>query len=186
MPTNYSNCTGCPYINQLHLSGTFIAPLSTPLSIDYGTNSDILLIFQAPGLDEWLGNTTSGMRIPIDSVNPHSAANRMRRSMLRKSTSRVDYDITEAVQCYPGKKNTGRDKIPSSVSMRYCLQHLINDLSRKRYNKIVAFGDIAYQMTCNAVSIINTNTKISMTQPAPIYAKHPSGKVSNVSLDASY
>ena len=186
MPANYSNCIGCPYVNQQHLSSGGIAPVFTPLSIDYGTSSNVLLVFQAPGFDEWIGNTASGMRIPIDSVNPHSAGNRMRRSMVRKNTSRADYDITEAVQCYPGKKSTGRDKIPSSTSMRCCLRHLINDLSQKQYNKIVAFGDIAYQMTCNAVSIINTNTKISIIQPTPIHAKHPSGRVSNSSLDASY
>lgn len=186
MPNNYNHCSNCPYIHQGHLVQQHYAIPSVPLSIDYGNNADVLLIFQAPGLDEWIGNTLSKRRIPIDSNNSHSAAARIRNSMRRKGASRNNYDITEAVQCFPGRNSNGRDKKPSTTSMRCCLRHLVNDLSQKQYAQIIAFGHIAYQMATDAVNIINTNLKIGLTQPAPKYAPHPSGGVTNSTLDASY
>ena len=41
-------------------------------------------------------------------------------------------------------------------------------------------------MATDAVGIINTNTKIGLTQPTPKYAPHPSGGVTNAILDSSY
>ncbi len=42
-------------------------------------NSDVLLIFQSPGMDEWENNK------PLSSDNPHSTAKRMENSFLGKS-----------------------------------------------------------------------------------------------------
>ena len=186
MPNNYNYCGNCPYINQGHLPQQQCATPSIPLNIDYGSNADVLLIFQAPGLDEWTGNTLSKRRIPIDSNNSHSAAARIRNSMRRNGANRNDYDITEAVQCFPGRNSKGRDKKPSTISVRCCMRHLVNDLSQKKYTQIIAFGSVAYQMATDAVGIINTNTKIGLTQPTPKYAPHPSGGVTNAILDSSY
>lgn len=66
------------------------------------------------------------------------------------------------------------------------MRHLVNDLSQKKYTQIIAFGSVAYQMATDAVGIINTNTKIGLTQPTPKYAPHPSGGVTNAILDSSY
>lgn len=188
MPNNFNNCIGCPYCQQIHLPQLQKSLVNSPLSIDIGNNADTLLVFQSPGTDEWGGGvlTVSGNRIPIDSKNRYSAAARMRNSMARKGVVRTDYDITEAVQCFPGKKSNGRDKRPSVNSMMCCLHHLVNDLSVKKYNKIVAFGAVAYQMTTQAVGIVNTNNVIKFMQPLPIFARHPSGWISNNNLDASY
>lgn len=188
MPANYSNCSLCPYFNQQHLTGInsiYSIQNPTPLSMDIGSNADTLLIFQAPGVDEWTGNTVSGNRIPIDSQNSHSAAARMRNSMQRNVVQRTNYDITEAVQCFPGKRNNGRDKKPSSISQRCCLQHLIADLSQKQYNKIVAFGKVAYKSAMLAVNTVN-HLKLGITQPQPTFAQHPSSGVDKTTLDSSY
>lgn len=185
MPNNYNFCGNCPYINQLHLPAKYHSQIGSPLSIDYGNNATELLIFQAPGIDEWQGSTISGRRIPIDSNNSHSAAQRMRNSMQRKGTSRCNYDITEVVQCYPGKNKKGnRDKVPCLDSRLHCLQYLlVESLLLKRYDRIVAFGRIAYEM---AVLAVNCASQLGFYQPDPTYARHPSSGVSNATLDNSY
>ena len=187
MPTNYIHCNNCPYVQQQHLQNTnFQIPNPSPLSLDLGNNANTLLIFQAPGVDEWLGNTCSQIRIPIDSKNPHSAAARMKKSMNRKGAVRGDYDITEAVQCFPGKTSSGRDRKPSAQSIRCCLRHLVNDLSQKQYVDIVAFGVIAFEMAQEAVNIVNSNSQIKLIQPTPRFVKHPNGGIDNITLDSSY
>ena len=187
MPANYSNCSGCPYCNQTHLKGTsYYSNANSPLSIDMGNNADTLLIFQAPGADEWAGgtNTSSGNRIPIDSKNTRSTAERMRKSMNRKGVNRSDYDITEAVQCFPGRGISGRDKKPNAKSQKYCLAHLVNDLSQKKYRKIIAFGQVAHENALAAVNAVNAMGNISQPQPTP--APHPSSGVSDTTLNSSY
>ena len=112
MPTNYNLCSSCLYKNQQHLTQIFQVQNAavSPLIIDYGQNSNTLLFFQASGKDEWQGNTVSGNRLPIDSINPHSASARMKNSMKRKNVNRADFDITKAVQWFLGKQSNGRDK----------------------------------------------------------------------------
>lgn len=56
--------------------------------------------------------------------------------MRRKGANRNDYDITEAVQCFPGRNSKGRDKKPSTISVRCCMRHLVNDLSQKKYTQM--------------------------------------------------
>ncbi len=185
MPTNYKLCGSCPYKNQQHLTQIFYVQnvVASPLKTDYGQNSNTLLIFQAPGKDEWQGNTISGKRLPIDSINPHSAAARMRNSMKRKNVNRANFDITEAVQCFPGKQSNGRDKKPNLQSRTCCLQYLVDDLTMKKYTKIVAFGNIAYGMALQAVVMAGNK---GVQQPNPTKAPHPSSTVSNNQLDGSY
>ena len=140
MPNNYSRCFSCPYKNQQHLGSSQQSKVNTPLSIRYGikngVSADELLVFQSPGIDEWQGNTVSGNREPIDSKSHHSAAARMRNSMRRKNVTKDDYDITEAVQCFPGKKGNNRYKQPCASSKLYCIQYLVNDLMKKQYKKL--------------------------------------------------
>lgn len=186
MPNNYKHCINCPYNQQQHLAVNLQSNVNSPLSIRYGRkNADKLLIFQAPGIDEWQGNTVSGNREPIDSISSHSAAARMRNSIIkRKHLTKDDYDITEAVQCFPGKSSTSnRDKQPCAKSRYYCLQYLISDLSHKQYRQIVAFGDVAYEMACIAVNCV---LQMGYIQTQPIHAKHPSSGVTNKELDQSY
>ncbi len=187
MPTNYSNCGNCPYNpNTPNSVSTIPSSNKVPCNIDLGINATTLLVFQAPGIDEWLGNTVSGQQLPIDSVNPHSAAARMRNSFVNRTkagklTSRSMYDITESVQCFPGKYSNGRDKRPLITACKSCNIHLQNELSAKQYQSIVCFGKLAFQLTVQAISNIP-----GWTGPTPIYARHPSSGVSNIKLDSSY
>ena len=183
MPNNYKYCNDCPYKNQQHLPNK--SAINSPLSLEIGNNADTLLVFQAPGMDEWHGNTISKQRTPIDSINPRSTAARIRASMQRKGVIRANYDITEAVQCFPGRKIPGRDKKPCKKSQTLCAQYLEQDLRKKQYQKIIAFGCIAYKITFDVVNKINS-TPGPIRQPHPQKATHPSAWISQETLDKSY
>ena len=148
MPQNYNNivCSCCPFFNGAHLRGN--GNRFTPLSAELH-NSDVLLVFQSPGIDEWTGNQGQTGRRPIISKKPKSTAARMRNSFNRKGSQRDSYDITEAVQCFPGKSPSGRDRKPSLAVRRCCSQHLADDLKRKNYSKVVAFVRIAEESLNN-------------------------------------
>lgn len=188
MPKNYSNCGSCPYNpynpNNVAVSKSYT---NSPCSIDLGSNSNTLLIFQAPGWDEWNANTVSGKQIPIDSRSSHSAAAKMRNSFTRRTqagvpTNRAMYDITESVQCFPDKNKNGRDKKPRIAAQKVCIQYLMQDIVKKPpYQKIVCFGKLAYSMTLMAIKSIS-----GWTGPTPSLAPHPSGNVSKHTLDGSY
>lgn len=163
-------CTGCPYA------------MTPPVNIRYENNgSDHLLVFQAPGYDEWNAKTLSGGRIPIDSISSHSCAARMRNSFLRKGVLRTDYDIAEAVCCFPGKLSSKRDKKPKAKSISQCTVNMADLLNKKAYSEITCFGDIAFKVVTDAIATIP-----GWKGPTPSLAKHPSGGVSNAILDASY
>ena len=169
--TSFKRCAGCPYNT---------GSTSTPIGLE-NNGSRYLLVFQAPGKDEWNGNTNSKQRIPIDSENPHSAANRMRKSFDRKNKKRKDYDITEAVQCYPGQNTNKRDKKPRKSSQNICKKYLKEEISNNNYTDIFCFGKIAYDIVKDILENIKTNKKINCVEAA-----HPSSNVSNSALDNSY
>ena len=162
-------CTGCPYANLPN----------QPIRCERN-GSKYLLVFQAPGNDEWSGTTISGNRIPIDSANSHSCAARMRNSFVRKGVSRNNYDIAEAVCCYPGKNQNDRDKKPSARSITSCINNMERLLQKGQYTRIVCFGNIAYKVVSQALSAIHGNVPICTK------ASHPSSGVSNNALDSSY
>lgn len=68
----------------------------SPLTIEKQPNASTLLIFQSLGHDEWIN------KVPISSENPQSTAARIRNSLNRIGKSRAEFDITNAVQCFPG------------------------------------------------------------------------------------
>lgn len=162
--TSFINCNGCTYnppniTNNSYNYGSHNNNYQSLLPIGLeNNNSTELLVFQSPGQDEWTGKTNSTNRIPIDSINLHSAAARMRNSFDRKGTARQDYDITEAVQCYPQKCSNGRDKKPKQKAIACCQQYLKKVIMNHNYSKIVCFGDIAFNLVNN---IINVNKAIS-------------------------
>lgn len=170
--TSFLKCQNCPYNN-----GT---KSLLPIGLE-DNKSNKLLVFQSPGKDEWAGGTStvSKQRIPIDSTSCHSAANRMRKSFARKKVNRTDYDITEAVQCYPGRGKS-RDKKPKKTAITCCQQYLENAILTLKYSEIVCFGEIAYSMVG---SIIKNNKIYGINYHLE---KHPSSSVSNKDLDQSY
>lgn len=166
------NCIGCSYYRSPAMNLKF-----------ENNNSSYLLVFQAPGFDEWNGgkSTVSGKRIPLDSNNRYSCAARMRNSFIRKGVSRTNYDIAEAVCCFPGKLKNGRDKKPNVSSRSSCTKNMATLLRKKSYTKITCFGNFAFQTVKDAISMIP-----GWIGPTPIFASHPSSGVTNKALDSSY
>lgn len=160
MPSTFGNfCNGCPY--ERSRIG------KEPLSKEHN-GSSTLLVFQSPGIDEWnLGK-------PVCSSNARSTAARVRNSLTRISKSRVDFDITNAVQCFPGKAKSGRDNKPSEVARRLCEEWLRVDIDSSNYSKIVVFGAIAKR---------SVNSVLSVSTIPVVFIAHPSGQLSNADLD---
>jgi len=156
-------CTGCSGYNAQSPSGRLNTPLSEELN-----NSLTLLVFQAPGIEEW------NQGIPIISSSPHSAAARIRNSLSRTGKSRGVFDITNSVQCYPGVNGHGRDKAPKETVRRKCQSWLGMNITTKEYNKIIVFGSIAKK------SVLSLGYG---SDPRFLFLKHPSGRLKNSILD---
>lgn len=81
-----------------------------PLSME-DNGASVLLIFQAPGVEKWRRGR------PLISQNSFSAGSRMAEAFQRAEQCRRHYNITNTVQCFPGKRpqNSGarpRDNSP--------------------------------------------------------------------------
>lgn len=138
MPSSYANCTGCPYIHGRHLTDDEKALQGHPLSLE-NNGSTILLIFQAPGIEEW----KSGK--PISSDNPKSAGSKLKKAFQLLGRERGDYNVSNVVQCFPGKlassgTNAPRDKSPPKAVRNACLKWLREDISNGSYTQVVVFG----------------------------------------------
>lgn len=162
MPSAFGNhCNECPYLRSENGNA--------PLSKEHNGGS-ILLVFQAPGVDEW------SRRMPVCSEEARSTAARIRNSLSRINKSRADFDITNAVQCFPGKASSGRDKKPSEVARRKCEKWLQSDIFGSSYTKIVVFGAVARKSVSSALS--------SSSIPV-VFIAHPSGGLKNTDLDSA-
>ncbi|MFY0528756.1 uracil-DNA glycosylase family protein [Archangium gephyra] len=165
MPTyNSTICRQCPY----HPGGPLALPPTTrahqPLAIEQ-RGSDVLIVARAPGVDEWEDGH------PLISPNPQSAAHRLRKSWLRIGKNRQDYDITNAVLCYPGKPPSSpdgkppRDNPPDAVALVQCRHWLQGTINSGRYRKIVTLGDEARAavVACGLPSGVNV---VSVPHPS--------------------
>ena len=156
----------CPYYNE---HGKYL-----PIGLE-SHKSKVLLVFQAPGKDEWKGNNSNLGRVPVSSTTPHSAGKRIMNSLDRIGKNRNDFDFVETVRCYPGKKTNGRDNKPRQSAIKLCINHLAKDIESNKYKKIICFGKIA----SNAVKpLLENNNSIEM-----IVLPHPTGHLSNDKLD---
>lgn len=131
----------------------------------------VLLVFQAPGKDE------IAMRKPISSNNSRSAAARVRKSLERvgMKIKRSNFDITNAVQCYPGKNAVNRDLKPRESARKCCMEWLRRDIVNGGYCGIVVFGAFARR------SIMGL--ELDKDDDLFLYIRHPSGGLSNIELD---
>ena len=165
-----AHCNGCPYHKQQHLSSTqTTSRISPPIELEEN-NSNTLLVFQAPGDDEW----RIGKAIQPTIKQGGSAGRRVASSWARCNKKRSDFDIINTVQCYPGNQGE-RDISPNIIAICSCSKRLENTLQTKSYNKIIAFGDVAYQV----ISSIYKQNSVEI-----ICGKHPNGGVLNNDLDA--
>ena len=167
-----SHCDNCPYKNQIHLNtDKKIDRKSPPIELE-NNDSNTLLVFQAPGTEEWkVGKAIQ----PI--IKPGgTAGRRIELSWKSVGKSREDFDIVNAVQCFPGN-NGDRDLKPNSMSICSCSNRLKDILNGSSYTKIILFGEIAQNVVDN---LINT---LSLDEVDVQRSKHPTGGLSKKDLD---
>lgn len=175
MPTQFGcHCAGCPYLNATHLPSHFQEIRTAPLSMEEN-DAEVLLIFQAPGVDEWAKGK------PLISIKSRSAGARLEAAFRRANRTRQNYNITNTVQCFPGKKpqvgiSKPRDLAPSATARRHCAEWLRQDIEARRYTRIVVFGTPA----ANAVRKLGFDDDSRF-----IFRKHPSGGLKNIDLDGA-
>lgn len=170
---NYSDkrCNGCPYHNQKHLIGSNAKYVTNrpnpPLEME-DNGSNILLVFQSPGENEW----KYGKPVYFNpTCSKNTAGARLEKTWKSNKKSRTDFNITNIVQCFQGKKNGSKDddKLDSKAK-RHCLDYLIEDLKKYQGKRIVVFGYQAKQQVKRAIS--RGNLSFSELK----YINHPTAK----------
>jgi len=171
--SNYDKvCDICPYRKGMHLEGTIYKNIQyTPLKLE-SNSSRILLVFQSPGEEEW----KNGKAILSISKQGGTAGKRIENSWNRTNMKRDDFDITNVVQCFPGKGLNGRDNIPQLMAICKCKERLEYVIKNGKYKKIISFGSIANEVISN----IHKRNNSSFIH---IQKNHPSGGVTNDELD---
>ena len=165
------NCNDCPYYQQKHLTEKDKTDRTTPPINLEKNNSTILLVFQAPGVEEW----KVGKAIQPVKKKGGTAGRRIESSWKRKNKLRNDFDIINIVQCFPGNAEK-RDLKPTSMSISACSFNLEDILRNNNYKKIIAFGNIAQDVIENLITKIEIEVEV-------IKSKHPTGGLSNNDLD---
>jgi len=166
-----SKCISCPYNQQQHLPvNQRTLRNSPPIDLE-NNNSKTLLVFQAPGKDEWEVGKAIQLTIKVGG----SAGRRINMSWERCQKQRTDFDIINSVQCFPGNEGK-RDLEPDVMAICSCSQRLENVLESNEYSKIIVFGGIANQVITSICKKLNAKSKI-------IDAPHPNGGVSKETLD---
>lgn len=167
------NCSGCPYFKQNHLLGTkFITNRTFPPVGSEINGGDTLLVFQSPGIKEW----ETGLPLQATKKLGGTAGRRIELSWSRAGVHRKQFDITNAVLCYPGTQN-GRDKPPESDAERCCAHNLRATIEGANYSRIISFGGIANRLTTEVLG-----GKFLPEQH--IAVKHPCGGLTNKNLDS--
>lgn len=172
VPSRYEcHCIGCPYQNAAHLPVHARQIRSSPLSME-DNGASVLLIFQAPGVDEWAQGK------PVVSTNPSSAGVRLEVAFQIALRTRRDYNITNTVQCFPGKRpQVGtvkpRDNAPPAAVRRHCSEWLRQDIEAHAYKRIIVFGAHARR----AIRALGLEDN-----PRFHFIRHPTGGISNESL----
>ena len=140
MPSSYSaHCIGLIYGRQLSEEMRTIH--YQPFSLE-DNNSKILMLFQAPGVEEW----KSGK--PISSSSVKSAGGKLRTAFQSIEKTRFDNNISNVIQCFPGQARTKendklRDKSPPKAACNACSKWLADDMSKGSYKRIIVFGNCA-------------------------------------------
>lgn len=166
-----SNCNNCPYKNQKHLSNKNITNRKSPPIGLENNNSNTLLVFQSPGIEEW----EKGQAIQPSRKKGGTAGRRIELSWERKQKNRYDFNIINAVQCFPGNDGN-RDLEPNIMSICSCSNRLEHILNEKKYNKIILFGAIAQNVVDNLLNKLGLKVDV-------VKSKHPTGGLSNEYLD---
>lgn len=151
MPSSYEHCSDCPYACGRQLTESDKANRDRPLRME-DNGSDTLLVFQSPGIEEWKTGK------PISSSNPRSAAAKMAKAFELVGSDRGQFDITNAVQCFPGKRGaevdlSSRDRSPPAEVLVACSKWLKADIHKRSYKRIVVFGRVAEKMVRELIGL---------------------------------
>lgn len=174
MAYDQKNCPTCPYNlqAQIYIASQMTSRQHPPITLEDNA-STTLLVFQAPGIEEWL----IGSPIQPTVKKGGTAGRRIFLSWKRKRKQRSDFDIVNAVQCYPGTVGI-RDAEPSREAVTACIGRLKTAINAKNYSKIVSFGSIA------AIAIDSIMRLSAECSFAHIRAIHPNGGCKNKDLDS--
>jgi uracil-DNA glycosylase family 4 len=134
--------------------------------------SSVLLLFQAPGEKEWAHGR------PVSSNERGSAGYRLEKAFARAGKARADFNITNAVQCFPGKKPVSagerpRDRPPPALARRHCAAWLLEDVKAHPYRCITVFGDEA----AKSIRLLGL-----AEDPRFRFFKHPAGGLSDAEI----
>jgi hypothetical protein len=166
------HCIECPYFNQKHLPPNQQTTRSSPPVELEANGSNTLLVFQAPGNIEW----DKGLAIQPTKKKGGSGGARIAQSWQRSGKQRTDFDIINAVQCFPGIFGE-RDDPPSPQAKACCAKRLKAVLLVGNYLKVIPFGDVARET-------LNSLLKETGQAPTVPTIRHPNGAVEKSDLDA--
>jgi uracil-DNA glycosylase family 4 len=134
----YKKCSVSPSKNHTYIhSKRNLGPLKL---YSQAPTNDILLVFEAPGIDEWRKGE------PICSKRRGSAGYKFNTELKSQGKIKGNYDIAEAVRCFPGtstKTTNQKNDIELGRAATFCEKYLSDIILRKNYKKIVCFGESA-------------------------------------------
>ena len=165
------NCCSCPYFNQKHLDQKERTCRGDPPVEAEVNGSDVLIVALAPGVEEW----RRGSALMPCKRQGGTAGSRVQQSWKRTCKVRKDFDIIEAVQCYPGREGGARDKKPVEEAVTACTERLRATLKQGKYRKAIALGKVAFE------SLKAASTGLALTLDK---GPHPNAGASNDDLDA--
>ena len=166
------NCQKCPYYLQNHLIDMLRTTRKIPAITLENNSSTTLLVFQSPGDSEW----HTGKAIQPTKKQGGTTGVRIKKSWERKNKLRTDFDIINAVQCFPGNDGD-RDLMPKPMVIDTCSQRLQEIVESKKYKKIIVFGRIAENSIKKLIKKLNYSTEV-------VSAPHPNSGIENAMLDA--
>jgi uracil-DNA glycosylase len=173
MPYDKINCPRCPYFEQRHIGDLAQRTVRTEPPIPLEEHgSTTLLVFQAPGIEEW----AAGAAIQPTIKSGGTAGRRIFLSWERARKTRHNFDIVNAVQCYPGTDGA-RDAKPNVLAVCSCAGRLEHVLTRKTYTKVIAFGVVAGEVLEQLRVQVNGGWELQKSE-------HPTGGATNEQLDS--
>jgi len=146
----YKKCSSIPSKNHSYI---YSKRNNGPLDLySLQHNNDILVVFEAPGIDEWSKGE------PVCSNRRGSAGYKFNTELNNQGKQKSSYDIAEAVRCFPGtstKTINKKDQAELKKATKYCQKYLKDIILRKNYEKIVCFGELAETMVSSIIKSLH-------------------------------
>ena len=133
-------CLNCPYRDQRHFPDHQKTQRDDPPVALESNRSSTLIVAIAPGVEEW----QCGRPLLPTKKRGGTAGARIKQSWDRAGKTREEFDIIEAVQCYPGRGDADRDEDPDKSAVVACSRRLRTCLVEGQYTRAIALGQPAY------------------------------------------